>query len=49
MAIGSSSGWFTFAGTIMRPAATSSRILSTGSRSRRATWRISSVASPRRA
>src|SRR5919206_415523 len=44
--IGSSSGWFTFAGMIMRPRATSSRTFSAGSRSRRETCSLSSVISP---
>jgi len=49
MAIGSSSGWRTLAGMIIRPVATSSRTFSSESRSRRATCAISSVTTPRRA
>ena len=49
MIIGSASGWFTFAGMIARPAATSLRTSSTSQSSRSATKRISGVISPRRA
>ena len=49
MIIGSASGWFTFAGMMARPAATSERTSSTSRPSRSATKRISGVISPRRA
>src|SRR6266404_5704437 len=49
IAIGSSSGWLTFAGMIMRPRATSSRTKVGSRRSRRATYSISSVITPARA
>jgi hypothetical protein len=49
MIIGSSSGCLTLAGMMARPAATSSRTISGETFSRRATKRISSVISPRRA
>ncbi len=49
MAIGSSSGWRMLAGRIARPAATSSRTNAGARFSRKATKRISSVISPRRA
>src|SRR5215470_18218171 len=49
MAIGSSSGWFTLAGMIIRPRATSLRTSSAGIPSRRATCSISSVRTPCRA
>ena len=49
MAIGSDSGWFTFAGMIARPAATSARTVSASTPSRTATNAISGVTVPRRA
>ena len=49
MIIGSSSGWFTLAGTIARPRAISVRTNSAGSPSRIAMNSISGVTSPRRA
>ncbi len=49
MIMGSSSGWFTFAGMMARPRATSSRTNSAGRPSRRAMNSISGVISPRRA
>src|SRR5712692_4000238 len=49
IAIGSSSGWFTLAGMIIRPRATSLRTSSAGKLSRRATCCISCVTTPCRA
>jgi hypothetical protein len=49
MIIGSSSRWFTLAGMIARPRATSARTNSAGSPSRAATNSISGVTSPCRA
>ncbi len=47
--IGSRFTWFTFAGMTSRPRATSLRTSSGATRSRSATWAISSVTTPRRA
>jgi hypothetical protein len=49
MTIGSSSGWFTLAGMIARPRATSLRTSSGSTSSRNAANSISAVTSPRRA
>ncbi len=49
MTIGSDSGWFTFAGMIARPRATSSRTNSGAHPSRIAQYSISGVITPRRA
>jgi hypothetical protein len=49
MIIGSDSGWFTLAGMIARPAATSLRTSSTSHPSRTATYSISGVTMPARA
>ena len=49
MIIGSDSGWFTLAGMMARPAATSLRTSSTSTPSRAATNRISGVTRPARA
>ncbi len=49
IAIGSSAAWWTFAGMIIRPRATSARTSSGSSRSRSATYAISCVIAPRRA
>ena len=49
MTIGSVSGWFTLAGMMARPRATSSRTTSGSIPSRTATNAISGVTSPRRA
>ena len=49
MIIGSDSGWFTLAGMMARPRATSERTSSASSRSRVAMNSISGVTSPRRA
>ena len=49
MIIGSDSGWFTFAGMIARPRATSSRTSAGSTPSRNAQNSISGVITPRRA